>query len=491
MSILKDSFYAVFNRIYRTIISLVFVVLISRFLSPEQYGSYRQAILISSLLSLLLLFGLPDTIGYYYSILSYNEKNKLISTSIIIEASTSIILAVLLFALKDSISIYMNNPKLRECMFCTAVLTVAYSLSGVLDNYYAAAGYTVLSGKMNTILYTVYYVTAAVIIYLYRDVYLQLVLLTGFEVFKTVLMYLIIFKSEKFRFVFDKKYFKNILIFTSPLALSSIIITMNREIDKVIVSGKFSTESFALYSNATLTPPLLELITVCVSIVVFPKLSQLYSEGGFKESLKLWRQVTTNTAILLYPIVVLLLLFSENYITFLFSEKYISGSLVLSVYMLRQITTITIFSNLLILLEQKNKIFRNSLIGLGVNLVLNIALINTIGMVGSAVAVIVSQYLINFLEIKQILKYGNVQIEEMLDIKSLVLTLAIPSAAGILLYLISLKLDAGKVYNLFIYGGCLMIITFLAYIRIGLIKKSFLVNVHNRFFNYRGRRFSK
>src|SRR5699024_1846509 len=85
---------------------------------------------------------------------------------------------------------------------------------------------------------------------------IYMVLFVVIEVFYALIVYIIINRlTERFTFSLNKKICRDILVFSVPMGLSTIVGTLNIELGKLMVGNFLTTEQLAIYTNASKEMP--------------------------------------------------------------------------------------------------------------------------------------------------------------------------------------------------------------------------------------------
>ena len=80
------------------------------------------------------------------------------------------------------------------------------------------------------------------------------------------------------------------LKFTVPIGLSSVVGAFSRQIDKLIISGYFTSREYAIYANGAMELPLARILNAAVMSVLMPELVVLYNQGEYQKMLALWHR---------------------------------------------------------------------------------------------------------------------------------------------------------------------------------------------------------
>lgn len=468
---IKDSFLIIFSKIFRNIISVFFVMILSRILTINQYGTYRQCFMIANLLNMVLLLGINEALLYYYRIVDKQEKCKIVTAMIVIKVISAVIVIVLLNIFSTKIASSINNEIIESYIPVISLMTVAILLSSILESLYISIDDVVFYSWFTIILYSAYYIIAAIIIIMTKNEYHIMILFIVFELIRSIYLIIKFYKKEKLQFIINTNTIKYILKFALPIGVTAVIITLNREIDKLMIAHFHNTIDFAIYNNATITLPIVEFIEISIGVVIFPKLSELYNDSGIKSAMEIFKKATLYCAMIIYPIVFIISIFGEGYILFLFGEQYIGAFSILRVYMLRLLITIGLYSNIAILINRKRTLIVTSIIGLVSNILLNIILIQKLGMVGAAIATVIVQFIIEGLIIFDVIKNSSIKLNDIFDVKKILLVLLICLISTAIFDFASALVQWNKILEFFVFGISTFALIILSYLKIGLIDK--------------------
>ena len=177
--------------------------------------------------------------------------------------------------------------------------------------------------------------------------------------------------------------------YSLPLVGASALATVSLQLDKLIVSSMCTPEQFAVYSNGALEIPLIAMLTGSISNVLVVDFRKAYAAGNFAEALRLYHLVPAKTSLILFPVMVYLALAAKPFICVLFSEKYAASATAFTVYLL-MIPYRTILLGGLAAAGKSKIVFRNSAVGLVINLVLSVVLVHFMGYIGAVIGTVVA-----------------------------------------------------------------------------------------------------
>jgi O-antigen/teichoic acid export membrane protein len=194
---------------------------------------------------------------------------------------------------------------------------------------------------------------------------------------------------------------KELLVFSIPLMLVGVMDTFLTRIDTMFL-GYFETSlEVGLYNSAI---PIAQLFGVSISslgALFLPILTETYAKGQLNTLTVIYKTVTKWVFYINWPILLVMLFFSRHIIGLIFGTAYSSASLSLAILSIGFFSyTLSFAPNSLIITAKKtNIILLFSAFSLIVNVILNLILIPLWGMVGAAVATMLTAALNSVLRV--------------------------------------------------------------------------------------------
>ena len=266
----KDAAKITFSEIFTLSISLVSAMLLSRFRTLEEYGTYSQILLVTNLVSTIFMLGLPNSINYFLSrAQNDDERSKFLSTYYTLSTILGFLIGLVLILSSQLIVNYFDNPMLNSFIYTFALFPwariIISSLSRVLI-IYNKTNHLILFQVFNGLSL----LSIIIIVRLFNlsfEIYMLLFIVV--EVLFSLIVYLTVKKiSTKLYFLFDRKYLMKILAFSIPIGLASMVGTINKELDKIIIGHFFSTEEMAIFSNSAKELPVTFIATAFIAVVL-------------------------------------------------------------------------------------------------------------------------------------------------------------------------------------------------------------------------------
>ncbi len=212
-------------------------------------------------------------------------------------------------------------------------------------------------------------------------------------------------KLIEFRIDVRVEVLKRIFIYSVPMGLSVFFVMVYDRIDVLLIQRIIGTEAVSYYAVAY---SLYKIPSIFIPIVLTPLFTDLSSE--FELSRKLNLSKLKNISLLLFAFaifsIIITYLFADMIIGLTYGEKYVSSTnllitlvLALPFLFLNNLTGVTLNS-----INKEKNAFYYTFIGAGVNILLNVVLLSTIGLMGAVITTIASELLVLLLQFNYLVK---------------------------------------------------------------------------------------
>lgn len=387
----RDAATLTFAKVITMAISLVSAMLLSRFRTLQEYGTYSQILIVVNLISALFMMGLPNSINFFLSRYETREERKhFLSVYYTLNIIFSLVMGIVIFLSLPLIINYFSNQMLKSFIYVLVLLpwtkVTIDSISNVLVVYGKTLKLTIFN-IVNALMVLVAILAVKLFGWSFRE-YMLLFLLG--EVFMSVWVYISVFNLEKsLNVIFDKKLTKYILKYSVPIGVAGLVGTVNLEIDKLMIGKFFDTEVLAIYTNAGKELPF-TIIAASLTAVLLPQIARKMKNNEKEEVVNLWGDSVEISYIFVAFFVAGLVVFAPQVMTFLYSEKYLAGVSIFRVYSLVLLLRVTYFGMVLSATGKTKLILYSSVGTLLVNVILNYLFYLTLGVIGPAIATFIS-----------------------------------------------------------------------------------------------------
>jgi O-antigen/teichoic acid export membrane protein len=204
-------------------------------------------------------------------------------------------------------------------------------------------------------------------------------------------------KKLRFKFNMDKNKYKSYIIASTPFLISGLLSMINCNIDSIIIGLTRSEYELGIYSSAYKIIFFLINIIAVIFTPFFPLLISLYHDKSHESLKSLVNNISKIIMMLALPITVGGIILSKDIIVLLFGEKYMEAYgpfIILLIYIFILFMRET-YGYSLNAWNMEKKYLKIVSISAAVNLILNILLIPTWGVLAAALTTVISE-IINF-----------------------------------------------------------------------------------------------
>jgi PST family polysaccharide transporter len=196
---------------------------------------------------------------------------------------------------------------------------------------------------------------------------------------------------------FDWRIAKEILSSAWPLAISSLLGSIMISTDIFIIGLIQSPEDVGFYSVADRIMQLLYAPALILATSTFPLFSRLahINNEGVRAILK---RLLYIVRIILIPVTILGILLTPAIIHLFFGQEYSPAIIPLQILLLTLIPRFTsiLLSNVLFAYDKQKTLVTFTMLGIGLNIIFDLLLIPTYGIIGSAIATLLAQLISTF-----------------------------------------------------------------------------------------------
>lgn len=461
---------------------LVFNMVIARVFTENLLGTYKHINLVMNIFSTVCTIGIPTAVSCLYGTYDKGKKNKLVSNTVMLLGGISVLSSIIIILFKRQLVLLLNNPDILLYINILAVYVFIMIISSFLENLYISSEQSVLLGKIYILYAIANFIVMILSVVVFNSLYLLIILIVSVELIRTIVMFFVIKRLENLIFDIDMGMLRPLLKFALPLGIVSIIQTINTYIDNLFISNNYTPDQYAAYANAAMDIPFVGIITVSIAAVILPRMAKEYKKNkNFKGVLEIWGDASKKTAVIMFPIFWIAILFSTGYIQFIFSEKYvISSTPIFIIYLLKFPLYCAVYGNVLVVFGKQKYVMYNSILGIILNIILNEIFINIFGICGPAVSTVIVQYIVVILQLLQISKHSSVRFSKVMPFKDLFKIFVLPSVIAIPMYYLSVLLNIPKWIGLIGFGIIIYFGTMLIYYKFNYIDKKIIELIKNR-----------
>jgi O-antigen/teichoic acid export membrane protein len=372
-------------------------LIIARSLGPAPYGLISLAFAGFSIAATFGALGLPGGVVRHVSLFKGKGDRTRIKGAI-----TSGLKIAIPLSLGLGILLFLGSGWLSVHVFHDARLAPLLKVMSVAVPFWAAMN--VLLGGVRGFQRMEYHVYAMRIVEpVSRTVLIAALVLLGYGVLGAAIAYVFaaalaalaafyFLQRKVFPFVRSKiksaSMSRELLAYSWPLLFSGILLLVTNWTDTLML-GFFKTSTDVGFYNAALpTVRVFSAVPIAFGMIFFPVLSELYGRGRRREMGEIFTTTTKWVFMILLPIALLMILFSEAVLRILFGPAYVVASAALSILTVGfLINYLFLTSRSMISVVGKTKLIALiSAVTAGANVGLNYLLIPPYGISGAALA---------------------------------------------------------------------------------------------------------
>jgi len=401
-------------------------IILARILIPAEFGSYRQLFLIYTTFSTLLLLGIPQSLLFFLPKLRHiDSKREFISRTVNLITVLAFVFGLAMFLFRGIIARLFNNPQLNVLLILYAV----YPLFMFLTQVYSSITLG-LKQPAKTTLFTLFTVLTDLVFilgialltknlyYIVLGVMLSALLQWGFAQFNLL--------QYKTKASFDPDYYRDMFRYSLPLGLSSILGMLSVQLDKFVISGFFTPAQFAIFSVGAMELPFISILSNSVNAILLPSIS-----GDPAQMTEVYRAAVRKNALIILPLAMLFFLFARPVITLIYTDTYAASVPFFKVYLLILPLRVATYGIIFMALQKTRYIMLNSVIILSLNLVLNLILVQVMGMMGAALATVIVSWLSMVVYLYWMKHKLKLDLKALFPLKAILRTVVAVAGAGL------------------------------------------------------------
>ena len=175
---------------------------------------------------------------------------------------------------------------------------------------------------------------------------------------------------------------QELVTFSVPIGLTTIIGVLTIQLDKLIVSTVRSPEEFAVYAIGAIEIPFIAAVTGSLSTVILVDIRKMIAADDAKSAGRLFVRAAEQAGLILIPTMCLLFVVANDLITLLFSAGYLGAAPIFKAYLLRLPLRIMFTDPVLVCFKMHTFLLRKTVLSLFVNGIAMLTGLHFFGMTG-------------------------------------------------------------------------------------------------------------
>ena len=303
-------------------VSFVIPLALARLLDSEQYGTYRQLILVAQTIYMIVPFGMAQSL--YYFIPRVQERRAYLVQTLAFMAGVGGLSGVALVAFGPALANALHNPDLAllrvPLALYTAGLVASYPLEVALtaDGRTQQAAWTyVISDGLRIAAMTLPVVAGTGL----RGLCWALAALM---VARTAAALMVLLPGQVGALL-DGPSFKAQWVYAVPFGFAMAIAVPQQYFHQYAVSASVGAAAFAVYSVGCFQLPVVDLLYTPTSEILMVRIAELDASGRLEEAATLFREASGKLFLIFCPLAAFLFAAAPDFISALFTERYIAA----------------------------------------------------------------------------------------------------------------------------------------------------------------------
>lgn len=377
-------------------------IILARSLSVEEYGLFFGLYSLISLFSSIRDFGFLEAITKFIAEFKAKGKNELLKASIVYVAFITIGLSFLILIIIVLFSKIISNKYAHDSSANLIVIAIAISFfiyGGELLLRHLFQGFQKMSyfssiSLVKTVLLLVFSVIFINLGFGLMGVSISYILAP----LVVILIYAFLFIRYTFpdffkiKMQFNKELMKKMVYFAIPATLSQGASALICYTDNIVLTFSSTIKYVGIYNVALPTAMLINQLFSPLRFVLYPMASELWAKNEITQLNKGLQIIYKYSFMIILPILVIIITYSELIINILFGPKYIEANMALKILSIGMFLLSLSQINIILLgaagMPKIN--MKTTFISAVINLILNVLLIPYYGIIGAAIATTIS-----------------------------------------------------------------------------------------------------
>jgi O-antigen/teichoic acid export membrane protein len=365
---------------------LISPMLLTRLLSVEQFGEYREFLLYATVLDIFAGYSVSNSLLRFVAH-QPEHRQQFVEQTLLMTLGTSTLVILGTAALNW----IFQGALVGDLMLPLAIYVFVYTNFDCWEHMWLAqrkvrAVWLYTSGRLIARILTV--VIAA---WLSSDVQVIIWSLTGLEAVRFLVSVIVWVRHRQPVERRLESGWREQLRFCGPAGAAAILISFNKSMGSLYVAKFLGPVGLAHYSIGTYMRPIIAVLRNSMSDALLPEMSHQQRSQQPGDSLVLWRRMTIVAAILMIPAAVLLWRFADTLVVTLFSQEYRPAVPVFQIYLLVLFREIVDFAVPLRAANRTAPILYSNAVSIVLNAILLSILLPTVGLLGAAIAFIIAR----------------------------------------------------------------------------------------------------
>jgi O-antigen/teichoic acid export membrane protein len=320
-------------------------VIMAHHYSAEEFGVFTLILVLVSFLGQMSVLGLDLSVSKFIAgAKDESNKERFLSTAVIVRMGMVLLLSLLAWYGIPLLRMLFGTSLMPGFVVFVLPLFAMESLRGLLKSILQGCLLFSRIGIADSIASLINFGLLVVLVYVLNGDITWLIVARFFSSFLACVFAFTAIPIKK-RISFDVTSFKELMKFGLPLQLNGILNFIYSRIDTIMIAALLGPAEIALYEVARKIPDYLRNLYEPFISVYYPVFGKRYVLKGQQQASRLLNDALRFVAFVTIVGAVIAVLFGQEIMRLLFSEKYSAGGLIFAILMINQ--SIVLINNLM------------------------------------------------------------------------------------------------------------------------------------------------
>lgn len=377
-----------FARLAKQSVTFLTPIFMVRLLTVDQFGEYRDFLLYSTIIFMVVEFCANSSLAYFVPREPARENVYFTQTTMFV-LITSVVAAILILTLGN----YIPSEVIRAYKYELSLYTMVLCNLDAWEVLWVARKQTIKVVYYSLARLTIRTVSVVLAAYYFRDVGQVIWTLVAVEAGRLAIMTVYAARRKLLVAKYDAATARAQLAFFGPLGASNLLYTANIYMGQVYISAVMGPAMLGVYIIGTYLQPIVQVFRSSIGDVIMPEIASKKDEPP-KVALVLWQRATVVYCVVMMPMAMLFFYYADVIVSLLFTSAYIEAVPVFRIFVFLLIRECFDFALPLRIVNRTDVFFYLSALTVVANLVLMVILYRFYGILGPALAAILTRFLL-------------------------------------------------------------------------------------------------
>lgn len=365
------------------------LAVLARLLTKSQLGTYQQLLLVFSIVSTLLIAGVPSALLYFLPRAASDlERRRWVFDTYFVMGGIGLLGAIGLVVFRHPLAHALGNPGLAPALAYYAPVVLFSPVGGTTAAALVGQGRSrlaaILTG-LNAVTLAAGVIVAALISPTATAVAVGASIASGAVTITSLGLVIGSIGMSPPR-ALNEIAARRLLQYGIPLALTGAVGILGGQLDRIVVTSNFSAADYSVYAIGAAQVPLLYLVRQPVNNVLVRALSARFEADDLSGAARLWRESMRKLSLVVMPAFVFSVIMAPDLIRVLYGSGWGASVGIFRIYQTLLLTQITTWGLIPMAAGRTRENIWGAVILLVLNGAIAYALIGPFGLEGAAVA---------------------------------------------------------------------------------------------------------